>query len=178
MAVADIRVLPHHALPAALARQLLDVCSDAYEEDFAPFFSLLGDATHLLLMDGDTILSHAAWVPRVLRYGDDGTPLTCAYVEAVATPVRLQRRGHGTQVLRAIPPLITGFDIAALSPSEPAFYARSGWEMWEGPLCHVEDGVRHASHDEEAMILRLPGTPATLDVRERLEADWREGDIW
>lgn len=176
--MSSLHVLHHRALSPALSQQLLNLLSDAYEEDFTPFFALLGEATHVLLMEGDEILSHAAWVPRTLRYGAAREPLRCAYVEAVATPQRWQRHGYGTQVLLAIPPLIGDFDIAALSPSEPPFYARSGWEMWEGPLHHVEDGVLHRSEDEDVMILRLPRTPATLDLRAPLEADWREGDIW
>jgi aminoglycoside 2'-N-acetyltransferase I len=123
-------------------------------------------------------VSHAAWVPRQLRIGAERVALSCAYVEAVATPVALQRRGLGTQVLRALPPLLEAFDIAALSPSEPAFYARSGWETWRGPLFCLQGGQRLATPGEDVMIHRLPRTPGLLDLTDELEADWREGDVW
>jgi aminoglycoside 2'-N-acetyltransferase I len=173
-----IEVIQHSSLLPALRAEILALCSNAYEEDFAPYFQLLESATHVLAVESGRIVSHAAWVPRQLRLGTGGLPIRCAYVEAVATPVDLQRRGLGTLVLRAIPPLLEEFDLAALSPSEPDFYARSGWEMWKGSLFYLRDGVRGISQDDEVMIHRLPGTPANLNTSAELEADWREGDVW
>jgi GNAT superfamily N-acetyltransferase len=174
----DIQHLHAGQLGDDLRARIFALCSDAYEEDFTPHLALLADATHVLAtMDGE-LVAHAAWVRRELRVGTARRPLSCAYVEAVATTVRLQRRGLGTAVLRAIPALVSDFDIAALSPSEPAFYARSGWALWQGPLFHLQDGQRHRSDDEQVMVLRLPRTPAWLDLRDDLETDWREGDVW
>lgn len=173
-----LHVIHHADLTAALADEILALCSDAYEEDFTPSFRLLGGATHVLAMESGRLLAHAAWVRRQLRWGGSRRPLSCAYLEAVATPVALQRRGLGTLVLGAIPPLLKSFDLAALSPSEPEFYARSGWEMWRGELFYAHEGRRIRCEDEQVMIHRLPRTPFGLDVGDELEADWRDGDIW
>jgi GNAT superfamily N-acetyltransferase len=174
----EIRIINSSHLDRKLREQVLALCSDAYEEDFTPYLDLLAGATHVLAVLDGRLVSHAAWIRRELRVGKDRRPLSCAYVEAVATPVRLQRQGLGTQVLRAIPALVTDLDLAALSPSEPDFYARSGWEMWQGPLFYIENGERNATPEEEVMILRLPNTPTGINLRDELEADWRAGDVW
>lgn len=173
-----LQVIHHSELTPLLRGEVLSLCSDAYEEDFTPHFRLLGTATHVLAWESGRLVSHAAWVPRVLRVGRDRLPLSCAYVEAVATRRALQRKGLGTFVLQAVPPLLSRFDLAALSPSEPDFYAKSGWEMWRGRLFCVRDGQRSESEEEQVMIHRLPRTPASLDLAADLEADWREGDVW
>jgi GNAT superfamily N-acetyltransferase len=173
-----IEVVAHDALGPRRADELLALCSAAYEEDFAPHFALLGEAMHVLLSIDGRLVAHAAWVARTLRVGDRREPLACAYVEAVATWPALQRRGFGTAVLRAVPPLLGDFDIAALSPSEPAFYARSGWEPWSGPLFCLHDGRRVATPGEDVMVYRLSRTPVDLALDGALEADWRPGDIW
>lgn len=173
-----LKVIQHADLTAKLRAEILALCTDAYEEDFTPYLQLLGGATHILAMDSGQLVSHAAWLPRCLRVGSDRVPLRCAYVEAVATPISMQRKGLGTLVLRAIPPLLEHFELAVLSPSEPDFYARSGWEMWKGSLYYLEGGRRIRSEDEEVMIHRLARTPSKLDLSADLETDWREGDIW
>lgn len=173
-----LQVVRHADLTVDLSSEIVALCSDAFEEDFTHCFRRLGGATHVLAMEAGRLVSHAAWVPCQLRWGIQRIPLNCAYVEAVATAVALQRRSLGSFVLRAIPTLLETFDLAALSPSEPDFYARSGWEVWQGRLYHVHAGRRIHSEGEQVMIHRLPRTPATLDVADELEADWREGDIW
>lgn len=176
--VPTIQVLPHARLTPTQCRQILALCSDAYEEDFTPYFELLDTAVHMLAMEDEELVCHAAWISRTLRLGPQRAPLSCAYIEAVATPIRLQRRGLGTLVIRAIPQQLLSFDIAALSPSEPDFYARSGWEMWRGPLYCMKDGLRLSTPDEQVMIHRLPRTPSGLSLTEELEVDWRAGDVW
>ena len=57
-----------------------------------------------------------------------------------------------TVVMRAIPPLLSAFDIAALSPSDAGFYARLGWEMWRGPRRYLKDGVCVETPEEEVMV--------------------------
>jgi len=173
-----LQVVQHADLTAQHRSEIVALCSDAYEEDFAPYFRLLSGATHVLAIESSRIVSHAAWLPRLLRVGRMRLPLSCAYVEAVATPIALQRKGLGTLVLRAIPPLLDGYDVAALSPSNPAFYMRAGWEMCAGRLFYLEGDRRFACEREEVMIHRLPRTPASLDLSADLECDWREGDVW
>jgi GNAT superfamily N-acetyltransferase len=174
----EIRIVESAELVGALRAKVLALCTDAYEEDFTSCLDLLRDATHVLALLNGEIVAHAAWVPRELRVGKSRRPLRCAYVEAVATGARLQRQGLGTQVLKAIPAHLERFEIAALSPSEPDFYARCGWQMWQGPLFHVEHGRRVASLDEQVMVLRLPKTPLAIDLDHELETDWRPGDVW
>lgn len=174
----SISIVPHEELGTKLQSEIVALCSDAYEEDFEPYFRLLERATHVLAMESDKLVAHGAWVSREVRVGRTCKPLHCAYIEAIATPARLQGRGLGTLVLKSIPPLILDFDIAALSPSEPEFYARSGWEMWQGPLSYTQEGQRIKTPDEQVMIYRLPRTPSDVSLEQELETDWREGDVW
>ena len=161
------------------------LCTRAYDEPFAGYLDPLGDTTHVLAWDGDVLVSHACWVARTLLC--DGRALRTAYVEAVATEPAHQRRGHATRVLRALADAIARvpapdgetYDLAALSPSDEAFYARLGWEPWRGPRAvRHADGTEEETPDEEVMILRLPRTPAALDVGARLVAPWRPGEVW
>lgn len=174
----EIRVLTHVELGTALRAQVLALCSEAYEEDFSAYLELLRGGTHVLAFDKDALVSHAAWVPRELRVGGRGRPMSCAYVEAVATRPGHQRRGLATLLLRTLLPLAGTLDMAALSPSRAEFYARLGWEMWRGPLFFRENGRRVPTPEEEVMIHRLPRTPADLDLRDELETDWRPVEVW
>jgi len=174
----SIEVHARTALTSALREQILALCNDAYEQDFAANFDLLGQAIHVVAREAGRLVSHAAWVAREVRVGVQRVRLASAYIEAVATPTKLQRQGYGTYVLRALPPLLRDFDIAVLSPSEPEFYARSGWELWQGPLSYIANGRRIATPGEDVMIYRLPRTPSSLDPRELLETDWRPGEVW
>jgi aminoglycoside 2'-N-acetyltransferase I len=173
-----IEFVAHADLGTRRAAEVLALCDAAYEEDFSPHFALLREATHVLLHVDGRLAAHGAWISRTLRHGASRTPLTCAYVEAIATHPTLQGRGFGTRVLRAIPPQLVAFELAVLSPAEPAFYARAGWESWAGPLFCVQDGRRLATPGEDVMIHRLPRTPRDLALDAELEADWRPGDIW
>jgi aminoglycoside 2'-N-acetyltransferase I len=174
----QITVVDAADLSADERAEVLALCSEAYEEDFAWYLELLVGATHLLARVGGELVSHAAFVPRELRVGEARTPLHCAYIEAVATRVRRQGLGYGTAVMRAIPPLLGAFDIAALSPSEAGFYARLGWEMWRGPRLYLQDGVRVETPEEEVMVLRPPQSTAIVSLDQALEIDWRPGEVW
>lgn len=157
---------------------VLALCSEAYEEDFTTELELLVNATHLLaLVDGE-LVSHAAYVPRELRVGAAGIVLRCAYIEAVATRVEWQGLGYGSAVMRAIPPLLGAFDIAALSPSHEGFYAQLGWELWRGPRQYLRDEVRVETPEEEVMVYRFAWTAAGISPEDTLEIDWRRGEVW
>ena len=160
---------------------VIALCEAAYDEDFGRLFELLPASVHVLKRDeAGVLISHAAWVPRWLQAGD-GPLLRAAYVEAVATAPDRQHQGHASQVLELIAATVStegDWDLAALSPSEPGFYARLGWELWSGPLAIRRDGhIEPTLSDEQVMILRLPTTP-TLDASSLLTAEWREGDLW
>ena len=144
---------------------------------FGLWFDYLPGSTHVLgRLDGE-LVSHAAWVTRLLQ--PEGLPLLrTAYVEAVATAPEHQGRGYATAVLRALADRITDFDLGALSPSDAKFYARLGWESWRGPtLIRLPEGGLLDPTGEDVMILRLPATPA-LDLNARLTAEWRRGELW
>jgi len=170
-----IKVLPGLALTPAERTELIGLCTRAYEEDFSALFESFPTATHVVAVVNQRLVSHALWIERELDY--NGVRLRSAYVEAVATEPALQRRGYGSAVLRALAQAITGYDVGVLSPSDPAYYARLGWELWEGSLFVERDGKRYPTPDEAVMILRLPHTPP-LDLRGTLTAPWREGEIW
>jgi len=171
-----IEVIPPGALGAQVRAEILDLCSRAYEEDFAPYLDLLTSATHVLLRGPDQLIAHAAWIERQLIA--DGMALKTAYIEAVAVAPEWQRHGFGTQIMSALPPLLGHFDLAALSPADEPFYQRLGWEIWEGPLSYLQGTNQVSTPDECVMIYRLPRTPAGLNIGSSLKADWREGDIW
>jgi GNAT superfamily N-acetyltransferase len=168
-------IIARHTLSPAQNEEIIALCTRAYEEDFRSLLAMFDDATHVLAYLDRQLVSHAMWVPRTLTY--NGTPLHSAYVEAVATEPLHQGRGYASRVLRAVADAITAFDLGALSPSDPAFYTRLGWEEWRGPLAVERDGVVTPTPDEGVMILRLPNTPP-LDLGGALVAPWRAGEIW
>lgn len=178
MSPSPIEVISAAELDASVRAEILALCSDAYEEDFAPYLDLLSQAVHVLLRVDGKLVGHAAWVARQLHVENLDMPLRAAYVEAVAVPTALQGRGYGRTVLAALPPLLGEFDIAALSPSEVPFYERLGWELWQGPLSYLLDDAEFIVPDEEVMIYRLAKTPAALDTSDTLSAEWRPGDVW
>ena len=167
-AALEPRLVPGGALDDATRRQIVALCELAFREDFSRFFARLPGALHVLLRDEcGALLSHVCWVERGLQPG--GLPvLRAAYVEAMATHPARQREGHGTAVLRRLVDEIRaagGYELAALSPAVPQWYARRGWEPWRGPLIirHGQTLEPSPAH-EQVMILRLPLTPPSLDA--------------
>ena len=79
--------------------------------------------------------------------------------------------------MRRLQEEISGFDLGALSPSEPGWYERLGWERWQGPLCIVKDGIAEVTPDECVLIYRTPKTGA-LDPTASLTAEWRSFELW
>ena len=182
MAAVDLDVVTADALDQDARREIIRLCEAAYGEDFSRWFDELPGSVHVRARDEHrALVSHAAWVTRWLQPA--GHPiLRTAYVEAVATAPAHQRQGHATTVLRRLGDLIRtdpSWQLAALSPSDPAFYARLQWELWCGPLA-IRRGqdVEPTSDDEQVMILRLPATPATLVTTSLLTAEWRVGELW
>jgi aminoglycoside 2'-N-acetyltransferase I len=134
---------------------------------------------HVLLEEDGRILSHASVVPRVLEVGR--VPLHTGYVEAVATWPELQRRGHGSAVMRQIGDVIAAnYQLGALGTGEFAFYGRLGWERWRGPTSvRTPAGeTRTPAEDGYIMVLRTPGTPLDLDLEAPISCEWRSGDVW
>jgi aminoglycoside 2'-N-acetyltransferase I len=182
MALAHLDVVKADALDGAARSEIIELCEGAYGEDFTRWFEELPGSVHVLGRDRHGVLvSHAAWVARWLQPAGHSL-LRTAYVEAVATAPAQQRQGHATTVLRRLSDVIRNdpsWQLAALSPSDPAFYARLGWELWRGPLAVRRDyDIEATPEDEQVMILRLPSTPVTLVTTSLLTAEWRVGEPW
>ena len=156
--------------------QILDLCTRAYGFDFQPYLDLLRQPVHVLLYSGDRLVSHAAWIRRLLQQAR-GPMLRTAYVEAVATDPDWQHQGLATMAMRTLQSEVQSFDIAALSPTDSAFYTRLDWELWRGPLWVRIGHERVPTLDEETMVFRLAGTPE-LDLDAELSVEWRPGEIW
>lgn len=165
-------------IPPALFAEILALCEAAYAEPLAQEFRNVGPGLHLLAFDGDALVAHTMLVDRMLVAGD-GTLLRTGYVELVATHQAHQRKGHATALLRALVPLLADHDVGALSPSDPAFYERLGWELWRGPLSvRTATGAELSDSEEQVMVLRVPRPPMTLDLDAPLSVEWRPGDAW
>jgi GNAT superfamily N-acetyltransferase len=169
-------------LDASGRSEIIRLCEAAYGESFAHLFSHLPDSVHILARDdGGQLVSHTEWVSRWLQ-PEGHSVLRTAYVEAVATLPERQHQGLATAVLRRFDKVVrsdTTWQLAALSPSDSAFYARLGWELWEGPLAiRHEDHLEPTPPGEEVMILRLPLTPSSLVTTSLLTAEWRVGELW
>jgi aminoglycoside 2'-N-acetyltransferase I len=169
-------------LDRAARAEIIELCESAYGESFVRWFDELPGSVHVLARgDRRELVSHAAWVTRWLQ-PDGHAVLRTAYVEAVATAPARQGRGLATAVLSHLADRLRGestWELAALSPSDAAFYARLGWELWTGPLgIRRGNAVESTSPDEQVMILRLPRTPANLATTALLTAEWRAGELW
>ena len=173
----EIEVVDSTTMPELTLREIIDLCTEAYAEDFSSAFEVLGPGVHVIGRLDGRIVAHGMWVDRVLHVAD-GAGLRSAYVEAVATSPAFQRRGFGTGVMRRLADEIRDYDLGALSPSDERFYARLGWEAWRGPLFIRTGAGLEATPDEGVMILRLARTPAGLDLNAALSADWRPGEVW
>lgn len=174
----ELQEIASTAMSVELRDQILDLCSQAYEEDFTAYLQLLSPATHLLGWLNGELVSHLAWVERELRAGGVG-PLRTAYIEAVATLPPYQGRGFASVLLTATPPLVQDFELAALAPSDAKFYQRLGWRLWEGPLSYIDPaGAQIETPEEQVMIYALPSTPPSLDIWAPLSTRWRAIEVW
>ncbi len=168
------KVTDHRLLTVAERRDIVALCSRAYEEEFGEYFEVLDGGVHLLLYEGDRLVSHACWVDRALQQ-EGHEPLRTAYIEAVATEVDARGKGYATILMEAIAERVKEYPLAALSPADTTLYARLGWLPWRGPLSvRTMQGIEPAP-DESAMVLLTPSTPAWLDLDAPLSCEWRAG---
>ena len=133
---------------------------------------------HVLLLDGDEIVSHASVVERALETGR--RVIHTGYVEAVVTRPEHQRRGYATRVMRAVHDHIeAGFELGALDAAVPEWYARLGWLRWEGATAvRTAEGVIPTPEEDGRVFVRLTPTTAQLDRTAQLVCEWRPGDVW
>ena len=164
----------------AAIRELLDAAFwDDEDERFTEddWLHSIG-GLHVVLDLAGEIVAHASVVERELRVA--GQPLRTGYVEAVATAPAYQRRGYGTQVMRAIAEEIRAeYELGALGTGEIAFYERLGWRVWQGPTSvRTADGQRRTlDEDGGIMVLLTPTTPA-IELDAPISCEWRPGDVW
>ena len=171
-----LHIIPSVELSAEQRQEIIGLCNRAYEEDLTSLFDAFS-GTHILGFLDEVLVTHAMWVTRWLQV-DNEPLLRTAYVELVATEVMSRSRGFASAVMRRLATEVDEFDIAALSPSSVAYYARLGWQAWQGSL-HVRKGAEllPTPDDEEVMILLLPNTP-DIDLSDALSVEWREGEVW
>jgi aminoglycoside 2'-N-acetyltransferase I len=173
----SLKVIPSRTLAGALRTEIIALCTRAFEEDMQPYFQTFPGATHILGYSNDLLVSHTLWVTRYLQAGTASVMRT-AYVEAVATEPGQRGRGFASAIMRRLIDEIQEYDLGGLSPSSVEFYARLGWELWQGPL-FIRQGADliPSPPEEQVMIFRLPRTPH-LDLSAPLSAEWRAGELW
>lgn len=172
-----LEIIPKNQLSKADYAATLSLCSQAFGEDYNPYMLTFVDPVHVLARLDGKLVSHALWVTRWMQVGD-GPLLRTAYVEGVATADNFRGQGFATAVMERLAKEIAGFKIGALSPADTSLYTRLGWEFWQGPLFHRQNGkLIRDPHDEKVMILRLPETP-NLDLSRPISVEWREGEVW
>ncbi len=157
-------------------RAVIDLCSRAFEEEYEAYLETFADPVHVLAcLDGE-LVSHALWITRWLQPGQSDL-LRTAFVEGVATEPAYRRRGLARRVMQVLQEKIQDFQIGALAPFDVGWYQRLGWELWQGPLFARTAAGLQATPGEEAMILRLAGTPP-LNLADPLSIEWRPGEVW
>lgn len=160
-----------------LRAAVLELCEAAYGERLEQYLQDIGPGRHFLGSVDRRLVAHLMVVQRTL-VPVGGSPLRTAYIELVATAPHEQGKGYASALLRYAATQLAGFDIAALSPTSAAFYARLGWELWTGPLAVRTAAGLDPTPDESVMILRLPRTPPELDLTAPLSVEWRPGEVW
>lgn len=139
--------------------------------------------THVFVNDdANTLLAHAAIVPRVIRHGVD--VLHVGYVEAVAVRPDFQGRGLGRVLMDQVESIVrTEYQLGALNAIKDAvqFYRHRGWSLWTGATAAVDHaGGIIATDDVEdrIMLLSTPLQAREIDRSSVLTCDWRPGDLW
>jgi len=156
--------------------EILELCSRAYQQDLKPFLDTFNGATHILGRYRGLLVAHALWITRRLQCADLPT-LRTAYVEAVATDEKYRKRGFASVIMERLAKEISQFDLGALCTGSPDFYARLGWQLWQGSLFIRTKERLIPTPNEQVMVLFLPNTPV-LNLEAPLSAEWREGELW
>jgi len=172
----SIKVKPGNFLTQNETREVIDLCSRAFEEDYSSYLDEFGDPVHVLAKLDGVLVSHALWITRWMEI-KGVVRLRTAYVEGVTTEEIHRGKGYATAVMKRLAGEIQGHDIGGLDPADTNLYIRLGWEYWQGPLYARKDGGWLLVSEESAMILRTPRTPS-LDIQASLSIEWREGEVW
>jgi aminoglycoside 2'-N-acetyltransferase I len=164
---------------APLLTDIRQLVVDAFDGEFSDedWAHTLG-GLHVVASDADSVVSHAAVVPRTIWVGDE--PFWTGYVEGVATRADRQREGVGSLVLAEVARVLRStFELGVLSTGLQDFYERNGWERWHGPT-FVRDGgdlVRTGDDDDGIMVLRF-GRSESIDRSAPIACERRPGDDW
>lgn len=175
----DIRVLTTAELSADVLAELRRLLDAAFAGGFSDddWEHALG-GSHVLALDGEVIVAHAAVVARELHVA--GRPFPVGYVEGVATARTRAREGLGSAVMVEATALVRrDFAMGALSTAVHGFYERIGWERWRGPT-FVRAGselFRTEDEDDGVMVLRI-GPSAGVDLGAAIVCEARPGDDW
>jgi aminoglycoside 2'-N-acetyltransferase I len=177
--VREVRVLTASEASTDLLGEIRRVLVDAFGGRFS---EADWEHTHggwrVVVFDADSLVSHAAVVPRTLTVAQ--RQFHTGYVEGVATTRERRREGLGSLVMAEVSDLVrVWFELGALSTGAHDFYRRSGWERWLGPS-FVRDGtelVRTADEDDGLMVLRF-GPSHAVDLSAPISCERRSGDDW
>jgi len=179
LCVAAVRVLTTTEASDDLLTAVRRLLVRAFEGDFSDedWEHTIG-GWHVLVADGDVVVSHAAVVDRILEVA--GASVHTGYVEGVATLPGRQREGLGSLVMTEVTRLLhSEFEMGALSTGRHSFYARFGWERWQGPtfVRHGAETVRTEDEDDGLMVLRF-GPSTEVDLAAPISCEARRGDDW
>jgi len=134
---------------------------------------------HVLVRDGDRLISHASAVPRRIRFGEQPWR-TVGYVEAVATDPERQGEGMGRRTIERLRGEISSrWPVALLSTGRATgFYELLGWEKWRGlSYTQTATGVVPDGDHGGLMILRLD-LSVVPDLSVGVTCEDRPGDAW
>jgi aminoglycoside 2'-N-acetyltransferase I len=138
------------------------------------------DGVHVVVTDDAALLAHAAVVPRSLRH--DGDVFETGYVEGVAVHADERGRGLGHLVMDHAETLVRKrFQMGALNAIESAapFYARRGWQRWDGRTeAETPNGQVDTFDPADRIFLLPPDSGRRLSAATPLICDWRVGDLW
>ncbi len=176
MAALALSVVPTRDLSPAVRAEIVALCTRAFGQDFGNLFDFVTDSMHVLAHRDGALVGHACWAIRRLEPAGVG-PLETAYVDAVATEPAVQGQGIGSAVIGRLNAQIHAYPLGGLSTGRVTFYARLGWERWQGPTAVRAATGLIPTPDDTVMILRTPTTPP-LDTTALLIADWRDGQPW
>jgi aminoglycoside 2'-N-acetyltransferase I len=175
----SVTVVATEDLSAAQRAAVIAVCVAANESDeFEKLFNYVpSGGRHVLGYRGGEVVSHAVVTTRWLQPGGHGV-LRTAFIDAVATLPAAQHLGCASAVMRRLAAAIPDYEIGGLQTGIPGFYARLGWELWQGELAGRGDEGPIPTPDERGvMVLRLPSTPP-LDLAAPLSIEVQPERIW
>jgi aminoglycoside 2'-N-acetyltransferase I len=159
--------------------QVRNLLVEAFEGDFSDddWEHTIGGC-HFVVLEGDSIVSHASVVPRVLEVAS--RPLQVGYVEGVATHPLHRLQGSASAVMAAASDHIRSqYEMGALGTDLFSLYERVGWERWKGPTyVRRTDGLFHSEEEDGyVMVLRF-GPSSGLDLWAPISCEERSGDDW